>query len=190
MDLHCSFVSQRFLFYSSLLNFKLPQGQQCVSAALLLQQQHLAKWAGTMLLDTVNSTCLSPPVDDWCVVLYTLLRLSLTHTPTNVTAYAAQVRSLSFTCSLFLSLFLPSFSCWLHALTDKGYIHMFTYHLHYNLDKLCRERGPAILPKELLWVLQHKSIWRFVIVCDGAIKDRTVKLFSWEIQREQLLTQC
>lgn len=70
------------------------------------------------------------------VLFYTLLKLSLTHTPTDVTACAAQVRSLPFTCSLFIS--SPSFSCCFHALADNGYMHVFTYHLHYNLDKVCR----------------------------------------------------
>lgn len=40
----------------------------CSSA---LAVQHPAKWGGTMLPDTVNFTCTSPPVDDWCAVLYT-----------------------------------------------------------------------------------------------------------------------
>lgn len=61
--------------FSSLLNLKLPPGQLHRSAPRLVPQKRrrrlLAKWAGTVPPDTVNSTCSSPPVVDWCVVLYT-----------------------------------------------------------------------------------------------------------------------
>lgn len=83
---------------------------------------------------------------------------------------------------------------------------MFTYHLHYNLDNslleplkpihglvsvlLCVLTGSAFLPKEQLSIRQHKSRWRIVIACDGVIKDGTVKLSSWEKEKEQLRTQC
>ncbi len=108
IDLNCSIFSTDFtLFYSSSLYIKLPVGHQCVSAGLLLlQQQCLAKWAGTMLPDTELhlpvSTC------GWlmCCFIYFLSCLSLIHPRMSLPMLHKSDLCLSLVS--FLSFLLPS----------------------------------------------------------------------------------
>lgn len=91
------------VFYS-LLSLVPPQGQLSVSAALLLQCSILPNEAAPCCLTLWTSPA---RLHLWMtdVLFYILLRLSLSHTPTNVTAYAVRVRSLPFTCLLCLICF-------------------------------------------------------------------------------------
>lgn len=164
------FLFFSFFFNSSLLNFKLPLGQRCLYVARLIlqQQQQLAKWAGTMLSDTelhlLVSTC------GWlmCCFIYFLSCLSLIHPRMSL----PMLCKITFTCSSFYLFFLQL----LVPCADRQRLHVFTYHLHYNLDKVCwilnlymalflykcqcgdnstveAERGPTLLPEELLSIL-------------------------------------
>lgn len=90
------------------------------------------------------------------VLFYILLKLSLTHTPTNVTAYAVQVRSLPYTCSPFNLFFLQL----LVPCADRQRLHVFTYHLHDNLDKVCWISQPIygfVFVQMPVWRLQHSG---------------------------------
>lgn len=94
------------------------------------------------------------------VLFHTLLRMFLAHTPTNVIVSAAQVRSLPFTCSLFISfsfLSVVGSTHWKAAVT-----YVFTYHLHYNLDNSLLEPLNLYMALPLCcrvcWQAQHFSL--------------------------------
>lgn len=124
MDLHPALV---FLFFYSLLSLVPPQGQLCVSAALLLQCSILPNEAAPCCLTLwISPARLHLWMTD--VLFYILLRLSLSHTPTNVTAYALQVRSLPFTC-------LPLFNLFFLCLAGKQQLGTFAYCFRYIFDK-------------------------------------------------------
>lgn len=114
------------VFYS-LLSLIPPQGQLCVSAALLLQCSILPNEAAPCCLTLWTSPA---RLHLWMtdVLFYILLRLSLSHTPTNVTAYAVRVRSLPFTC-------LPLFNLFSLCLAGKQQCGTFAYCFHYIFDK-------------------------------------------------------
>lgn len=104
VDLRCCSSLQRFPFSPYCWISNRLKVSVCVRVAPLSLCQHLTKWAGARLCDAVSSTSLPPPVD-WLMCCFILLSLSFTHTPINVTAHAAQVRSLPLARSLFI------FSC-------------------------------------------------------------------------------
>lgn len=134
MDLHCSFFPPKISILLLIAEFQTASGSAAPFCSSYCSSSSISpnELAPCCLTLWTPPACLHLWMTD--VLFYILLKLSLTHTPTNVTACAAQVRSLPFTCSLFIS--FPSFSCCFHALTDNGYMHVFTYHLHYNLDKV------------------------------------------------------
>lgn len=135
------------------------------------------------------------------VLFHRLLRMFLAHTPTNV--IVCQITAFHL---FLLYLFSLSFSGWFRA--PKGSMNYMCVHISFALQfreqsaaalkpiyglasvLLCVLTGSAFLPKERLSIRQHKSRWRFVIACDGAIKDGTVKLSSGEKEKEQLRTRC
>lgn len=153
MDLHSTFF---LLFSSSLLSLKLPQGQLCVSAAQLFQCSILPNEAAPCCLTLWTAPA---RLHLWMtdVLFYILLRLSLTHTPTNVTVYAVQVTSPPFTCSPLFNLFFLylalGFMHW-EATSHSRCMHMFTYCFHYNLNKVGWIAKPVHCP---LFVLNARE---------------------------------
>lgn len=121
VDLHCSFLPEISILLL-IVEFQTASRSAvcfCSSSLSLCSSNSISpnELAPCCLTLWTPPACLHLWMTD--VLFYTLLRLSLTHTPTYVTAYAARVRSLPFTCSLFIS--LPSFSWWSRALKDNCY---------------------------------------------------------------------
>lgn len=171
MDLHCS-----FFFFSLLLIVEFQTASRSVvsfcgssrtaaTAAARQRSWHHAVWHCELHL--LLSTC------GWlmCCFIYFLSCLSLIHPQMSLPVLCKSDHHLSLI--LLFYLFFPQL---LVPCADRQRLHVFTYHLHYNVDKVCwilnlymalflyrcqrgdnstveAERGPALLPQELLSIL-------------------------------------